>query len=269
MPAPALRSLLERLGRNRRFKRRLPSEIGRRPLWVSPDARLRFLKPGRKAFDLELLDIAKRLVQPSSIVMDIGANVGEFSVAAAHFAGPKGAVLAVEADPFLAGLLQCTVSEPDNQDLNLEIMCTAVSGGSGTERFNLAQRSRAANALSEVGSTQMGGVRRSLLVPTIAVDDLVAAWKAPDVVKIDVEGAELVVLQGARQLLGTRRPTIMFEASKSQDKIMALLASHGYELFDPSQPSLDKPIAECTFNTLAVHTSRLDSVRRGEPLVVS
>jgi len=52
-----LRTMLERLSRGRSFKRRLPSRFGFTPLYVSPDARLKYLKLGEDAFDAELLRI--------------------------------------------------------------------------------------------------------------------------------------------------------------------------------------------------------------------
>lgn len=257
MASISLRGAVERLSRDRRFKRRLPAEFGRRPIWVSPDARLRFLKFGNAAFDKELLGYARRWIKPRDVVLDIGANVGEFSVSAAHRVGHEGGVLAIEADPFLASLLQRTVLEPANADLRLDTMCVAAAGQTGIARFSLSNRGRAANALEGSGTTQMGGVRRSTYAPTIAIDAVVAAWRAPDFMKIDVEGVELAVFQGAEHTLRTHRPTILFESSEKRAEIMALLGSLDYVLYDPDLDMLDKPLTDCLFNTLAVHKSRL------------
>jgi FkbM family methyltransferase len=255
------RRILERLVRDKSFRRRLPAEFGRRPIWVSPDARLRFLRPGRSAFDGDLLDFVRRFASPGSVVLDVGANVGEFALATAHRAGPTGHVLAVEADPFLAALMQRTLSHRDNRDLNLEVMCSTVSGKVGAVRFNLAERGRAANALDDVGSTQMGGVRRSILAPTLRIDDLTGIWRMPHLVKIDVEGAEFEVLEGASTLLRTQRPIVLFEASRAQERLKELFVRNGYELFDPAEPRLTRPLKECAFNTLAIHRSLVERYR--------
>lgn len=260
------RQALERLARNVRLRRRLPPDFGRRPIWVSPDARLRFLKLGRNAFDLELLSIVRRLVRPGDTVLDVGSNVGELALAAAHICGSGGRVLAVEADPFLASLVQFTSLEKANADVNLEVLCAAASGTSGFSRFNLAERGRAANALAASGSTQMGGVRGALLVPTVTVDSIVAAWHVPSLIKIDVEGAEIQVLAGAVKTLGTHRPVVLFEVTLASGEIETLLADLGYRIFDPAAASFDQSLEHCLFNTLAVPAERIGELterRRG------
>jgi hypothetical protein len=117
MKALLPRSFTERLFRNRAFRRRLPKSHGGRPIWVSPDARLRYLKPGAAGFDDELLGYVEKYISPRDVVPDIGGNVGEFAVAAAYRVGRDGAVLAAEPDPFLANLILRTSLEPSNQDI--------------------------------------------------------------------------------------------------------------------------------------------------------
>ncbi len=258
------RHVLERLARNTRLRRRLPQDFGQRPIWVSPDARLRFLKPGKNAFDLELLSIVKRFVRPGDTVLDIGSNVGELALAAAHVCGSGGGVLAVEADPFLASLVQLTSFEKENADLNLDVLCAAASEVAGMSRFNLAERGRAANSLALSGSTQMGGIRGTLWVPTLTVDAMVAAWQVPSMIKIDVEGAEIQVLRGAGDTLKTHRPIVMFEASAAIPQIERLLQDLSYQIFDPSASGSLEPLASCIFNTLAIPTERLAEFRDGE-----
>lgn len=262
MSNAGLRHQLERLSRNRAIRRSLPPAFGRRPIWVSPDARLRFLKFGPSAFDGDLLAWVDRLIGPGSVVLDIGANVGELALSAAHKAGPSGAVLAIDADPFLVFLLQRTISEARNKDVNLDAMCSAVSGGSGIARFDLSERGRAANALSTVGSSQMGGKRSSFWVPTVGIDQIIAAWQVPDFIKIDIEGAELAALTAAKETLGRHRPVFLFEAGQDRTQISALFGMHDYCLFDPGDSAYEAPLEICGFNTFAIPKERLDEVRR-------
>lgn len=266
MSSAGLRHTLERLSRNRTLRRSFPAGFGRRPIWVSPDARLRFLKLGEGAFDMELLGWVDRLIGPGCNVLDIGANVGELALAAAHKAGARGSVLAIDADPFLVCLLQRTISEARNRDINLDVMCTAVSREQGIARFILSERGRAANALSSVGSSQMGGQRSALWVPTLGIDQIIAAWKVPQFVKLDIEGAELEALSGAPETLGKHRPVMLFEAGRDQPAISALYHHFEYGLYDPHDAAFATPLDECLFNTLAVPKERLDALRRGEKL---
>lgn len=82
----------------------MPAAFGGRPLWLSADAALQYLRLDWAAASHGLLAAASKYVRQSDVVWDIGSNVGVFAVAAAHRAGPQGSVLALEADPFLASL---------------------------------------------------------------------------------------------------------------------------------------------------------------------
>ena len=83
-----IRSLIERLSRGKAIRRRLPYEFGHRPLYLSPDSALTYLRPNWTKASGELLGAAAKYVNPSDNVWDIGGNVGVFTFAAAHAAGP-------------------------------------------------------------------------------------------------------------------------------------------------------------------------------------
>lgn len=92
-----LRTLAERIARGRSFRRNITVNGSRHSIYVSPDAQLKYLKPG--GFDHDLIEVAERHAKPGQAVWDIGANVGVFSVAAQAM---KCSVVAVEADIWLA-----------------------------------------------------------------------------------------------------------------------------------------------------------------------
>src|SRR5512134_1826498 len=154
-----LRKIAERLGRKRVFKRSLPSEFGGTPLYISPDAQLKYLRVGRGAFDADLLRVASEEIVPNSTTWDIGANVGVFAFAAASRALPEGYVLAVEPDDWLANIICKSASLPENSRLAVHVLAAAVSDKVGTSTLLIAHRGRASNALQGVGRDQMGGVR--------------------------------------------------------------------------------------------------------------
>jgi FkbM family methyltransferase len=256
-----LRVALERWSRGWIVRRRLPGRFGSRPIWVTPDARLRFLKWGEAAFDQALLGYGESFTRPGDTVWDIGANVGEFAIAAAHRVGEKGRVLAVEADPMLAGLLQRSLCEVQNRDLRADLLCAAVADHSGIGHFRIAARGRAANALAGVeASTQMGGARLHALVALVTLDLLLAEFGPPVVVKIDVEGAEGLVLQGATTLLTEARPVLIIEVSGgNRAAVSAQLQQADYALFDATTETMVEEIPLCVFNTLAVPREKLKS----------
>ena len=73
----------------------------------------------------------------------------------------------------------------------------------------------------------------------------------PDFVKIDVEGAEFLVLQGASRLLSDVRPSIYIEVSnRNISAVTDVLHGAGYKLFAPD--NLNDEIDRCVFNTIAL-----------------
>ena len=112
------------------------------------------------------------------------------------------------------------------------VVPAAAYSAAGLAEFSVARRGRASNHLSEfAGSTQSGGERRRLVVPTITLDALLERVLPPSLAKIDVEGAELAVLQGARTILETHRPVLYVESGdETRDACRALLSAFGYSM---------------------------------------
>ena len=256
-----VRTFVERCSRNLSFRRRLPREYGGHVIWASPDARLRYLRPGVGAFDRELLQFVRNFISPGQIVLDVGANVGEFAVTACHFVGSKGAVLAIEPDPFLCALLHRTIAEPGNVGLPLDALCAAVADKNGLAPFHIAARGRASNALAGHGLSTMGKIRSRFIAPVITIDTLAQQWRPPDLIKMDVEGAELVVLEGASQTLREIRPLMLLEVTSGNSNVGALLAAAGYRIFAPTMNRELIGISKCVFNTFAVPEEKVDRVK--------
>jgi FkbM family methyltransferase len=256
-----LRTLLERLSRSRVIRRRLPARFGKRPLFVSPDAGLKCLRLNLEAGDSGLFDAAANCVRPGDVVWDIGANVGMFTFAAANTVGPDGSVIAIEADTFLASLLQRSVQLPANADLNVKVLCCAASDDAGISKFLIAERGRASNSLEKSGHrSEAGGTRYEQYVPTITLDQLTETFDKPDFIKIDVEGAEPFVLRGAEKLLREHRPSFYIEVGKEQtEEVTQLFNNSGYYLFNGDANDGIR-IEQCVFNTLAIPKEKVAEV---------
>lgn len=252
-----MRSLLERLSRDRVLRRRLPPEFGGHSLFVSPDAALKLWRRDLGRTDPLLLSLAVELVRPGSVVWDIGANVGIFVFAAAHRAGPTGRILAVEADDWLAGLVRRSASAAEPAYAPVDVLAAAVSDRCGVAEFRIANRGRAGSHLSTVGgTTQTGGHREVRKLVTVTLDGLLEWFASPRVVKIDVEGAEAQCLRGAEVLLASVRPAIACEVSaENKEEIREILHRHRYQIFDAAAPPADRrPLAAPAWNTLALPT---------------
>jgi len=152
-------------------------------------------------YELETRTCMERHVRQGDVVFDVGAHHGLYTLMASVLAGPSGRVVAFEPLPGNATVLQKHLRL--NRIRNVQVMNRAASDTTGMSRFS--------TGISHwEGSLNAGG---QLEVGTVALDDVVGTEiPAPQVVKMDVEGAELRVLMGARNTLSRHRPVIIFEA---------------------------------------------------------
>jgi hypothetical protein len=135
----------------------------------------------------------------------------------------------------------------------VDVLPAAVSDEVGISRFHVARRNRATSHLDGFGTMQTGGIRTTILVPTVTLDWLAEHFPLPDVIKIDVEGAEVQVLTGGMDVL-RKIPTIICEVASRNEKAVAdILGVHGYTLQDGELPPSQRvPVAVAPPNTLAV-----------------
>ncbi|HEY2584246.1 MAG TPA: FkbM family methyltransferase [Tepidisphaeraceae bacterium] len=143
------------------------------------------------------------------VFYDIGANVGFFTTLAGRIVGPAGRVYGFEPFPGSAAAARANASR--NGFDHVEIIDAAVSNFEGEAAFDVSKTITVFRLLKPGESG--GGDGKSIRVPVITIDAEVARGRLqpPDMVMIDVEGAELEVLEGMRQTLRARRPTIICE----------------------------------------------------------
>lgn len=241
------------------FTRRMPPASGNGLIRVSTKVGgLKYLFKPSDRWDPELLEIASALVGRDDHVWDVGANVGLFSRAAAFHAGRSGSVLSIEADLDAVALLHATARCSSVDDARISILPVAIADIQGVLNFAIANRARAANAIAGFGSSQTGGGSEVRTLPCMTLDSLLPHFPAPNVLKIDVEGAEMLVLQGARQVLEQVRPKIYCEVSTgSREKVCALLAECGYTVSDGKGygRGTRNPATQVTQNIVGIHSA--------------
>ena len=251
----SVRSAVEDASHRIVVRRRLPRPFESARIYVSTEGGLRYLARPMAGVDPLLLRLAAEVVRPGDTVWDIGANLGLFTFAAAVLAGEEGQVLAVEADTDLVGLLRrsAAVSTSTGTHAPVEVLPAAVSDELSVARFQVARRNRATSHLAGFGSSMTGGTRSTRLVPTVTLDSLADRLPAPDVIKVDVEGAEVPVLAGGHRVL-SRQPTVICEVSKQNAEAVAeVLIRHGYTLYDGARPPRERAaVSVAPFNTLAI-----------------
>lgn len=234
-PMQILRRLLRGLSQNVVIRKRLPSSLGGGVVFCSPASMLSIWKPGwRSKQALGLLDWARRFVRRDMCVWDVGANQGIFAFAASAMAGSGGLIVAFEPDLFLVDLLRRSTVSGTHAGAPVRILPLAVGSEQCIAEFVIARTDRALNHLaSSSGNPRTGGERDRTLVSCTSMDWLIGQIRQPDIVKIDIEGAELSALRGAVRLLSEVRPLLIIEvAPENAAAIAELLGAHGYAMCD-------------------------------------
>lgn len=180
----------------------------------------------------EVEEVFLSLLKPGSTVYDIGANIGWFALLAARRVGASGLVVAFE--PSVTNMSVLQANALTNGFMNVDTVPAAVSDHDGWGRF------LSTNSLQ--GRLDHAG---DGYVPLLAVDSWIAATgqKPPDVVKIDVEGAEAQVLRGMRETLQSARPILIVELHGTTGNVADELESIGYghSLIDAPGPTREGP----------------------------
>jgi FkbM family methyltransferase len=193
------------------------------------------------AYEQHLVRLIATTVRPGDVCIDVGAQKGFITFHLAVAAGPGGQVMAFEPDPRAMEALSSNVHL--NGFEQVKLFACALGDRDGACEFVLSRQlgwsSRFPNEVAQavVASTTSVCTRR--------LDDVLAeAGVSPEThnlsfMKIDAEGSEPLILQGARETLEQFRPTIHIEVNKaslyaggfSTDSIESLLRSLDYELF--------------------------------------
>ena len=181
----------------------------------------------------------RRLVAPGATVYDVGANIGVHTVLAARLAGADGAVHAFEPVPASARAIERNATL--NDMVTIVVHEAAVSTGEGEGTLNIVGEAGWSH-LSSRGHHR--DTRAEQPVRLVSIDGLVAGGLcAPDVVKVDVEGAELEVLEGMERTLHERRPALVLELHMTNEPVADLLESAGYRIenLDGPEPVREAP----------------------------
>lgn len=219
---------------------RLPIIAGRlRGRWWLPASRGKILRILGGTYEPEQTALFERLLRPGHTVLDVGANVGYYTLLASVLVGDAGRVHAFEPEPRNAGFLRRHVSI--NRRGNVRVEQAALSDRAGTARFDFGSGSGTGH-LAEAGALE---------VRTLRLDDYCAEHGlAPDAVKIDVEGAEMSVLEGARETFARHRPILFLSTHGAEVHAasLAFLRGLGYAV----SPILGGDV-EHTTEVLATH----------------
>ena len=181
--------------------------------------------------DAELAACA-RFVAPGSTVMDVGANVGIFTMTLARLVGKTGTVIA--ADPLPRNCARLRAHAEMNHHSSIRIVELAVGDKAGVVKLNPTLDPAFVSVYSDAMDAANPTVIEAQVRP---LDDIWRSQGRPPVsfMKVDVEGSGLGVLDGGQELLSTLRPVLLIEVvdQECMTAIRSRLDPLGYE---PTQP---------------------------------
>jgi len=162
-----------------------------------------------------------KFLQPGDWALDIGANVGHYTLRMSELVGPTGRVIAFEPVPNTFALLAANVRLVAHP--NVSLLNVAASDRTRTVSIEIPQF---ADGLTNYYQARVSDQGSELGILTLPVDALGLPARIK-LVKIDVEGHELAVLHGMRALMERDRPVMIVETSSAE--VVDLLSAAGYQ----------------------------------------
>jgi FkbM family methyltransferase len=204
---------------------------------------LAFLKIAGQ-WDDKVIEALLRHIDERAVVYDIGANAGYYSLCFA--AGrPQARLFAFEPIPMLAKGL--ATSAKLNDFGHLRVFQAVLSDRTGETTFYLPRHAIHASLVSREADAE------AVTVPSFRLDDVIASGDLPppDAIKMDVEGAEMMVLAGAADTLTRHKPVICYEADENSERfghrpgdVIRKLQQFGYTRFCKIEGGGERLIAE-------------------------
>jgi FkbM family methyltransferase len=196
-------------------------------------------------YEPELQAAIRDWVKQGSIVYDVGANIGYVSLLLAKAAGQHGHVYAFEALPDNADRWRKNIFL-NGMESRLSLYAGAVTNSSGTVQFLVHSSGGMGKAVGSAGRDDT--YQKEINIPGISLDEFVYRQgnPKPQIIKIDIEGGEVLALPGMRRVLAEAKPILLMELHGPESSRVAweTLSSTGYDLHwmkhgYPAIPSLE------------------------------
>jgi FkbM family methyltransferase len=199
-------------------------------------------------YELDTVDVFRKIVKPGMSVVDIGAHVGYYTLLAARLVGPDGRVYAFEPNPEVYEILVRNI-EVNGYHGIVRTIPKAVSNRRRIVKLYIAWEDSGEASLYLSKSAG----KRYVEVETLVLDEFLAAegWPKVGLVKVDVEGAELEVLEGMREtarrsedlkLIVEFNPGNQMRARGSCTKLFEILGELGFKRFHAIRHGLKEVI---------------------------
>jgi len=156
----------------------------------------------------EVAQVIAAHLHTGAVFVDVGANIGAFAIPMAKKVSDSGRVFAFEPHPKLVQQIKNSVQE--NKLANVTVIQKACGAVVGEQALYLKPKNSGGSSLIQSDQPEEG-----LLLSVTTLDSELSALEKIDLIKIDVEGYELEVLQGGRTILSQYKPTLVIEFSPS------------------------------------------------------
>lgn len=171
------------------------------------------------------IDFLAHYLKPGMTVVDIGANLGVYSLPMARLVSPNGRVFSYEPGGEARTLLER--SRDANGLTNLEVVGMALSDSAREGHLEAA-------ASTELRALSYSGAGEPVRITSLDLENAARAWTAVDFIKIDAEGEEEAIIAGGRNFFATHSPLVMFEiqaGGKVNDRLRSAFSTIGYKVF--------------------------------------
>lgn len=194
-----------------------------------------------------ILDCLSTNLKPGDVFLDIGANIGMFSLFGAKLVSTEGKVISCEPIPRLADQLR--KSAKLNSLHNILVHTVACSNENGTATLHERPDNIGGSTLRHVNKDNLFIGSRAISVKTVKLDEYLEDCEQKiDFIKIDVEGYELHALRGMIKIIERNKPILLIEFSPEfyatmtgniQQEIVSFLRERGYRFFSTSRQEVD------------------------------
>ena len=218
-----------------------------------------------RAEERELIDLLVFLARINSahVFWDVGANYGLFTFSLCASL-PELQIEAFEPDPDYVALLQQTLGLSGSGHLRVHPVALADAEGQVTFKRDLVGGSTGHLVRSRQpppGAPDRAAESGVIEVAASTIDSESGQLGVPDLIKIDVEGAELDVLRGGRRTFEAHMPIILLECTDRQEEVRDFLEELGYEIRDAANPANRVTGRGLPFMVLALDPSRHETGR--------
>ena len=212
-------------------------------------------------YESDILNIFRKLVKKNYTIIDAGANIGVFSLIAANKYKGKVRVYAFEPAAYPANKIRKNIEI--NRIETIEVCNSALGNYKGEINLNICED----DAYNSIGTNPQAKIQGNIKVPITTIDIFCKenSITKVDILKMDTEGAEYLILQGAKSFLSSHCIPIIFTEYNRQvitgythtlDDLEGILIENGYEIFEIQKKKL------ISFNSLLSTSSNLICIHK-------